>query len=157
LGRTMARVGQVREGLSLLEKAVALDGSAEPQVTRSFALTSLSEALLLAGDMEKSMATATQLLQRARACDERGAEAHACWLLGTIHTARAVELETAAGMFDTATAIASELGLLPLLAHCHLGFAELQERRGLQTEAAELADRGRRLLDQLGMKRWFKI
>jgi class 3 adenylate cyclase/tetratricopeptide (TPR) repeat protein len=157
LGRTMARVGQVREGLSLLEKAVALDGSAEPQVTRSFALTSLSEALLLAGEMEKSMAAATQVLQRARACDERGAEAHACWLLGTIHTARAVELETAAGMFDAATAIASELGLLPLLAHCHLGFAELQERRGLQTEAAELADRGRRLLDQLGMKRWFKI
>jgi hypothetical protein len=59
-------------------------------------------------------------------------------------------------MFETATAIATELGLLPLLAHCHLGSGDLNERRGLRKEASELRDRGQRVLDQLGMTRWLK-
>jgi tetratricopeptide (TPR) repeat protein len=158
LGRTMARTGQVREGLSLLEKAVALDASAEPQITRSFALTSLSEALLLAGELEKALSVGTEAVQRTRAHEERGAEAHACWLLAMIHSARAVDLDVAIGMFETATANATELGLLPLLAHCHLGYGHLQEQRGLRSEAAELRDRGQHLLlNQLGMKPWFQI
>jgi class 3 adenylate cyclase/tetratricopeptide (TPR) repeat protein len=157
LGRTMARIGQVKEGLLLLEKAVALDASAEPQITRSFALTALSEAFLLAGELEKALTVGTQAVERTRAHEERGAEAHACWLLATIHSARAVDLDAATGMFETATAIASELGLLPLLAHCHLGFGDLRERQALRPEATELRDRGQRLLDQLGMKPWFKI
>jgi class 3 adenylate cyclase/tetratricopeptide (TPR) repeat protein len=158
LGRTKARLGQVKEGLSLLEKAVALDASAEPQITRSTALTALSEAFLLAGELEKALTVGTEALQRTRAHEERGAEAHACWLLATIHSARAIDLDAAVGMFETATANATELGLLPLLAHCHLGYAHLQERQGLQPKAVELRDRGQRLLfNQLGMKPWFQI
>jgi len=154
----MARIGQVKEGLSLLEKAVALDASAEPQITRSFALTSLSEALLLAGKLEEALSVGTEAVQRTRAHEERGAEAHACWLMGTIHSARAIDLDAAVRMFETATANATELGLLPLLAHCHLGYAHLQERLGLWPQAVELRDRGQRLLlNQLGMKPWFQI
>jgi len=156
LGRTMARIGQVKEGLSLLEKAVVRDASAEPQLTRSTTLTALSEAFLLAGELEKALTVATDAVQRTRAREERGAEAHACWLLGTIHSARGTDLDSAAAMFETATALATELGLLPLLAHCHLGSGDLEERRGLRKEASELRDRGQRMLNQLGMKRWFK-
>jgi tetratricopeptide (TPR) repeat protein len=157
LGRTMARVGQVKEGLSLLEKAVALDASAEPQITRSFALTALSEAFLLAGELDKALTVGTEALQRTKAHEERGAEAHACWLLATIQTARAVDLDAGAAMFETATAMATELGLLPLMAHCHDGFAGLRERQGLSPEAAGLRDSGQHLLDQLGMKPWLKL
>ena len=39
LGRAKARVGKVDEGLLLSEQAVALDTTAEPQTTHSFALT----------------------------------------------------------------------------------------------------------------------
>jgi tetratricopeptide (TPR) repeat protein len=157
LGRTMARIGQVKEGLLLLEKAVVLDASAEPQITRSFALMALSEALLLSGELEKALSVGTQAVERTRTHAERGAEAHACWLLATIHSARAIDLDAAAGMFETSTALASELGLLPLLAHCHLGFGDLRERQGLRPDAIELRYRGQDLLDQMGMKRWFKI
>jgi class 3 adenylate cyclase/tetratricopeptide (TPR) repeat protein len=156
LGRTMARVGQVKEGLALLEKAVVRDASAEPQLTRSTTLTALSEAFLLAGELEKALTVATDAVQRTRAHEERGAEAHACWLLGTIHSARGTDLDAAAAMFETATALTTALGLLPLLAHCHLGSGDLAERRGLRKEASELRDRGQRMLNQLGMKRWFK-
>jgi hypothetical protein len=113
--------------------------------------------LLLGGELEKALTVGTQAVQRTRAHEERGAEAHACWLLATIHSARAIDLDEAAGMFETATAIAAELGLLPLLAHCHLGFGDLQDRRGLLPEAIELRDRGQDLLDKMGIKRWFKL
>jgi tetratricopeptide (TPR) repeat protein len=157
LGLTMARLGQVKEGLSLLEKAAALDASAEPQMTRSFALMALAEALLLAGELEKALTVATQAVERTRAHEERGAEAHACWLEATIHMARAVDLDAAAGTFETATEIATALGLLPLLAHCHLGRGDLCARRGLSSEAEAQRQRGQALLDELGMKRWFKV
>lgn len=157
LGRTLARIGQVKDGLLLLETAVARDASAEPQITRSFTLTALSEALLLAGELEKALTVATEAAQRTRAHEERGAEANACWLLGIIHSARGIDLDAAADMFRTATAIATELSLEPLLAHCHLGFGDLQERRGLHPEASALWDRGQALLDKMAMKRWFKV
>jgi tetratricopeptide (TPR) repeat protein len=157
LGRAMARIGQVKEGLLLLEKAVALDAIAEPQITRSFALTALAEALLLGGELEKALTVGTQAMERTRAHGERGAEAHTCWLLATIHSARAIDLDAATGLFETATAIATDLGLLPLLAHCHLGFSDLHEQRGLGEKATELRGRGRDLLDKMGMKRWFKL
>jgi tetratricopeptide (TPR) repeat protein len=156
LGRTMARIGQVREGLSLLEKGVALDETAEPQITRSFTLIAYAEALLLAGELEKGLTTVTDALQRIRAREERGAEAHACWLAAIIHAVRAIDLDAATGMLETATRIASELNLLPLLAHCHLGFADLHKRRGFHLEANTYRDRAKSLLNELGMKPWFK-
>jgi class 3 adenylate cyclase/tetratricopeptide (TPR) repeat protein len=155
LGRTMARVGQVKEGLSLLEKAVALDASAEPQITRSITLLALAEAFLLAGELDKALTLVTQALQRTRTYQERGAEAHACWLLATIQTVQASDLDAAAGLLATATEMATELGLLPLLAHCHFGFANLYKRRDDQPEAAAYQDRGQKLLNELGMKSWF--
>jgi class 3 adenylate cyclase/tetratricopeptide (TPR) repeat protein len=156
LGRTMARIGQVSEGVSLLEKAASLDETAEPQITRSFTLIAFAEALLLAGELEKALTTVTEALQRMRAREERGAEAHACWLAGIIHAVRAVDLEAATGMLETATRIATELNLLPLLTHCHLGFADLHQRQGLHLEANTYRDRAQSLLNELGMKPWFK-
>jgi tetratricopeptide (TPR) repeat protein len=157
LGCARARVGQVNEGLLLLEQAVALDTSAEPQVTRSFALTALAEACFLAGDLGKALTIATQVVQRTRALEERSAEAYACWLLAIIQNARADDLEAADSMFQAATAIGNELGLQPLLAHSHLGFGELYERRGCRPDANAHRERGQRLLGALGMKPWFTL
>jgi tetratricopeptide (TPR) repeat protein len=157
LGCAKARAGQVNEGLALLEQAVALDTSAEPEITKSFAVTALSEATLLSGDLGKALTIATQAVQRTRMYGERSAEAYACWLLATIHNTRAADLEPAANMFQAATVIATELGLQPLLAHCHLGFGDLYERRGSSPEASAHRDRGQRLLRELGMKAWFNL
>jgi class 3 adenylate cyclase/tetratricopeptide (TPR) repeat protein len=155
LGCARARAGQVGEGLPLLEQAVALDKSAEPQVTRSFALTALSEACLLAGELEKALAIATEAVERTKEHGERAAEAHACWVLAMIEKARAADLDLAGRMVQAATAIATELGLQPLLAHCYLGFADLCQRRGRQADAREHRERGEHLLTELGMSAWF--
>src|SRR6202000_2405260 len=54
----------------------ALEVSPEPQTTRSFALISLAEALLLAGNLDEALAVATEAAQRTAEHEERGAEAH---------------------------------------------------------------------------------
>jgi class 3 adenylate cyclase/tetratricopeptide (TPR) repeat protein len=155
LGRTMARLGQVWEGIALLEKAVSLDDIAEPQITRSLTLIAYVEAMVLAGEFDKAMTTLSDLLQRTRSLGERGAEAHACWLAATIHAARADNPEAGEAMIEAASAICGELDLLPLLAHCHLTRADLRRRQGMQAEADAYRDRGEKLLGQLGMKPWF--
>ena len=155
LGRTMARLGQVREGLALLEKAVALDEVAEPQLTRSLTLIAYVEVLVLAGEFDKALVAVADLIRRTRDNGERGAEAHACWLAAAVHATQAADLAAGEAMIETATSIADELQLLPLLAHCHLTRAGQQRRAGLKAEAETSEDRGEKLLEQLGMKRWF--
>jgi class 3 adenylate cyclase/tetratricopeptide (TPR) repeat protein len=157
LGLAKARAGHVIEGLALLEQAVALDASAEPQITKSFALTSFAEAIFLAGDLERALIIANQAVQRTRTREERSGEAYACWLVGVIHNACAIDVEPAANMLQAATAIATELGFRPLLAHCQFGLGDLHDRRGFSLEASAHRERGRRLLRELGMRSWFKL
>jgi class 3 adenylate cyclase/tetratricopeptide (TPR) repeat protein len=154
LGRTMARLGQIKEGLALLEKAVALDATAEPQTTGSLTRIAFAEALLLAGELDRAQATATDVVQRTRDFEERGAEAHACWLAAHVHSARGVDFEAAGTLLEKATGIATELNLRPLLAHCHLGYADFYRRQNREADAGISHDRGRRMLDELGIKAW---
>ena len=149
LGRTKARLGQIDEGHTLLEHSVALHATAEPQTTHSFALISLSEAHFLSGDLENAMTRATQAKHMSRRNEERSSEAYATWLLALIHDACAAEPEAALGMLQAATAIANELRLKPLWAHCQLGLGELYEKRGYRSEATEHRQRGQSLFETL--------
>jgi class 3 adenylate cyclase/tetratricopeptide (TPR) repeat protein len=157
LGCARARLGLVEEGLQLLERAVAMDAAAEPMTTRSFALNALAEALFLGGEEEGALAACNQALQFTREHDERGAEAYTCFLLGLINNARISEFEAAAGYLRAAASIASDYGLRPLLAHCQLGLAEWHRKRGDTGEAREYLERGRSMLNALGMKQWFRL
>jgi len=155
LGWAKARIGLVKEGLQLLERAVAMDASAEPMTTRSFALNALAEALFLSGDERGALATCKQVLEFTREHEERGAEAYACFLLGLIHTARTRDFEAAGGYLRAAASIASPFVLRPLLAHCQLGFAELYRKQGDPVHAQEYLEQAHSMLNALGMKQWF--
>lgn len=157
LGCAKARLGQIEEGLQLLERAVEMDDCAEPMTTRSFALNARAEALFLAGAGEDAIAACNQTLQFTRDCEERGAEAYACFLLGLIHNARIDEFEAATDHLQDAASIASRLGLRPLLAHCHLAFAELHRKQGDLYLAREYLERGYSMLNALGMRQWFEL
>jgi hypothetical protein len=78
-------------------------------------------------------------LTLARRRGERGHEAWALRLLGEIATHQS-DVATAERQYAAAMALASELEMRPLLAHCHLGLATLHRRTGKQSEAdAQLA------------------
>jgi class 3 adenylate cyclase/tetratricopeptide (TPR) repeat protein len=154
LGCAKARTGQVAEGRSLLEQAVTLDSRAEPQTTHTLALIALAESHFLGGDVTKALTTATAAVQRATAHEERGAEAYAGWVLAMTLNTLAGDRERAEERFLAAMALATQLRLQPLLAHCHLGLADLYRRRGDRAPAMDHQERGTRLIDTLGMKPW---
>ena len=72
---------------------------------------------------------------------ERGHEAYALRLLSEFHTHRdPPEVEAAETHYRQALALAEELGMRPLQAHCHLGLGTLYTRTGQREQArAELS------------------
>jgi tetratricopeptide (TPR) repeat protein len=100
----------------------------------------LSQAYLLAGRLEDARQHAAQAVELAHQYQRRGT-LWALWLLGE-STARQAspEGEPAAGHYRQALALAGELGMRPLVAHCHHGLGTLYAQTGQRERArAELA------------------
>ena len=101
----------------------------------------MGEAHLLAGRLEEAHALAERALALAREHQERGHQAYALRLLGEI-AAHSVppEVEQAEAFYRQALALADELGMRPLLAHCHCGLGILYTQVGRPEQArAELS------------------
>jgi tetratricopeptide (TPR) repeat protein len=130
-GLAYALEGRVAAGLALAEHGV------EQAVARGrprllvHTVVQLSEAYLLAGRLEEARQRAAQAVDLARQYNARGHQAWALWLLGE-STARQVspEGEPAAGHYRQALALAEELGMRPLQAHCHRGLGTLYAQTG---------------------------
>jgi tetratricopeptide (TPR) repeat protein len=101
----------------------------------------LGEAYLLTGRLDEAYTQAQRALEFSRAHQERGHEAYALRLLGEVHARRdPSEVEAAATYYRQSLALAEELGMRPLQAHCHLGFGMLYTRTGQREQArAELS------------------
>ena len=141
LGAAYTLAGRVAEGLSLLEQAVQQATTISVQSGQSRRLASLSEAMLLADRPTEALSLAQQALELARAHQERGHEAWILRLLGDIAIRREpLEIEHAATHYRQALALADELGMRPLQAHCHRGLGILYAKMGQREQArAELA------------------
>jgi tetratricopeptide (TPR) repeat protein len=103
---------------------------------------SLGEAQLLAGDLEEAHALAEGVLTLTRKHQERGNQAYALRLLGDIAARRdPPEIDLAETHYQQALALADELGMYPLRAHCHHGLGRLYHQTGRATQArTALAD-----------------
>jgi class 3 adenylate cyclase/tetratricopeptide (TPR) repeat protein len=136
LGAAFALSGRTAEALPLLEQAVEQGLSGRARIWLPRWIMQLGEGYLLAGRTEEAMTEARRALTLARDYKQRGPEAWALRLLGKITAQQeppAVEL--AEGHYRQAMAIAKELGMRPLLAHCHLGLGTLYARHGRREEA----------------------
>src|SRR5262249_34879394 len=99
----------------------------------------LGEAQLLAGRLEEAQALAEGALTLARAQQERSNQAYALRLLGDIAAHRTPpNVDQATAHYHQALALAEELGMRPLQAHCHLGLGTLY-RKTDQPEQARVA------------------
>jgi len=86
----------------------------------------LGEAQLLAGRLGEAHALAERTLALAREHQECGHEAYALHLLSNIAAQRdAPTDEQVAVYYQQALAMAEELGMRPLQAHCHRGLGTL--------------------------------
>jgi tetratricopeptide (TPR) repeat protein len=141
LGHAYALAGRVAEALPLLEQAAERDASMRFVADQSIRVAYLGEAYLLAGRMDDAIRFAGRALDLSRNHKERGNEAWALRLLGEIASHRdPPEGEVAENHYRQALALAGELGMRPLLAHCHLGLGTLYSKVSGREEArAELA------------------
>jgi tetratricopeptide (TPR) repeat protein len=131
LGLAYALDGRIDEALPLLEQAVEQATAIQLMHTLSLRVAMLSEAYLLAGRLEAASDLAGRALDLARAHKERGNQAHALRLLGEI-TAHgdSPQVEPTKDYYRQALALAEELGMRPLQAHCHCGLGTLYLKTG---------------------------
>jgi class 3 adenylate cyclase/tetratricopeptide (TPR) repeat protein len=141
LGAAYTLAGRVADAMSLLMHALEQIMAMETIAHQAFCGLSLGEARMLAGCLEEAHADAERALALARVHEERGNEAYALRLLGTIAARREPpELDQAEEYYRQALALADELGMRPLQAHCHLGLGTLYAKIGRYAEArAELS------------------
>src|SRR5205823_358755 len=103
---------------------------------QALVLTELSEALLLVGRMDEAHALARRLLELSRTHPGRGYQAHTSRLLGEVTAQREpLEAELAEASYREALALANELGMRPLQAHCHRDLGMLYATTGQREQA----------------------
>ncbi len=141
LGAAYALAGRIAEALPLLDQTLEHAASVSRMPYHAFVLTELSEALLLVGRVDEASALARRLLDLSRTHTGRGYQAHACRLLGEVAMRREpLDVDQATAHYRQALALAEELGMRPLQAHCHLGLGTLYAQAGQREQAhAELS------------------
>jgi tetratricopeptide (TPR) repeat protein len=136
LGAACTLAGRVADALPLLTQAMEQTTTPEMIGFQAVCSLSLGEAQLLAGRLEEAHALAEGALVHACAHQERGHQAYALRLLGEIASQREPpEHDQAGEYYRQALALADELGMRPLVAHCHRGLGMLYATTGQQEPA----------------------
>jgi tetratricopeptide (TPR) repeat protein len=156
LGDVYARSGRVEEGVSWLQQALAGYASAGIGYLRAMSTVQLGEAHLLAGRVEEARDFGTRAVELARERGERGHEAWAHRLLGKTASQRdCPDVAAAEAHYATSMALAVELGMRPLVAHCRFSLSKLYRRSG-NRRATENLTTAMSLFQELGMRFWFE-
>jgi tetratricopeptide (TPR) repeat protein len=138
LGYLYALADRVAEGLPLLEDTLTAMETMGNVQWRTPLLTHLGEAYLLADRRDDADALAGRALALSSERGHRGTEAWAHRLRGEIASSHdRPDVATAIAEYGAAIAQAAELGMRPLVAHCHLGLGKLYRRTGKREQARE--------------------
>ena len=143
LGLTYVYRGAVEPGLALLEEA------------RERRPVLLAEGYLVAHRFDEAKTTARRALEEARQAGEIGNVARASWLVGAAATALDPPAATEAiAAYRDAAAMAEQIGMRPLVAHCHLGLGKLYRRTGKRLDADVHLATATRMYREMGMTYW---
>ena len=115
----------------------------------------LGEVHLRAGRASDALKFATDALEVARRRGERGCEAWALHILGDIAgLADPPNLSLATSRQGEAITLAQELGMRPLIAHCHLSLGKLYRRTSNHAQAREHLNLATTMYREMGMTYW---
>jgi len=150
LGHAFTLAGRPQEGRDLLEGVErSATSMSSTGVGRAMQLAWLGEAYLREGQLDEAREHAKESVSLARQHRERGHEAWGLCVLGQVAAVRnpasPTPVDTAAGYYRDALALAVELGMLPLVAHCHLHLGKLL---GKSEDVATAT----RMYDKMGMR-----
>jgi tetratricopeptide (TPR) repeat protein len=157
LGVAYALSGRVAAAIPLLTQALEQAIAMEVIFFQALCHLSLAEVQVLAGRMEEAQVLAERELALTRERQERGHQAYAMHLLGEIAARRdPSEGEPAEAHYRQALALADELGMRPLQAHCHLGLGTLYTQIGRPEQARTELSVAIELYRTMGMTFWLK-
>ena len=136
LGDAYVRSGRGAEGLALLDRAAGHAASLGFSYSQALIVGMLGEAQLVADDVDGAARSVGSALELARRFGQRGWEARALRLDAELAAHRAaVDVAEIEARFAAAAALARELEMRPLLAHCRLGLGSAYARTGINARA----------------------
>ena len=157
LGRCYAFAGRVADGLQLIEQAVGVERALMVRNGLSLSVGVLGRVYLLTGRVDEARECAREARELAQKHKERGNEAHAVLLLGDLASDHALVNEpTAEEHYLHAMALARELEMRPLIAHCHLSLGKLCHRTDKREEAQEHLATATTMYREMGMTYWLE-
>ena len=155
LGAAYTLAGRVADALPVLTQAMAQTTAMGRVDFQARCRLPLGEVQLVAGHLEEAQTLAKQALTHARAHQERGHEAYALRLLGEIAAHREPpETEQAEAYYCQALALAEELGMRPLQAHCHRGLGTLYAATGQREQARTALSTAIEMYTSMAMTFW---
>jgi tetratricopeptide (TPR) repeat protein len=158
LGAAYHGTGRRAEGVALMEDA------ARGFVGRTVALAGWAGRVGALGGahlLDRRLADATRIAQdelaAARQRGQRGVEGRLLRLLGDIAAhPDCLDADTAEAHYREAQALAEELDLRPLIAHCHLGLGKLYRRTDKREQAQEHLATATTMYREMGMTYWLE-
>jgi len=161
LGSAYLWSGRGTKAVALLEEAVEAISAMRQLGVRSWIVTALAEAYLVVGRVVEARERAEQAVALARAHRHQGWEAWGLKLLGDIHARVSAEREQrgaqqAGDAYRQALTFATELGMRPLIAHCHFGLGKLHAKTGQREQATQHLATATTMYREMDMRFWLE-
>jgi class 3 adenylate cyclase/tetratricopeptide (TPR) repeat protein len=155
LGHTHCLLGNPDAALSILKEAVEPHKSNISAVPTTYPLTALAEVYYLKGQTEKAIHNLEIAFDSVKQKGERGFGAWALYNLAKIQSQGDSELvQQATQSFRQAKEQAAELGMRPLIAHCHNGLGHVYIKKGKASEARSELETAMDLYRSMAMDFW---
>jgi len=153
LSSAYALSGQVGQALPLLDQVMKRFESGVHWLW----VAELSETYLLTGHIDRILPLVGRALERSPDLKERG---HQAWLLRLLAEIAALrdppEAEQAKRQYRDALALATQLGMRPLVAHCNLGLCKLYRQKGKREQAHEPLTTATTMYREMNMQFWLQ-
>jgi tetratricopeptide (TPR) repeat protein len=152
LGYAYVHVGQLAEGLRLLEQSIEDSAAVGRAGFLALNLTWLSEAYLIAGQIDEAVALADRAFELSRQHKEPGHGALALKLSGDIAMRQsAKQIDQAETHYREALSLAGDMAMRPLQALCHAGLAQVYAAAANLEKARKESSAARELFRDMAM------
>ena len=157
LATACALTGRTAEAVELAAEAVELSASLKRASWHAILVARLADTHLAAGRVRRAREVVIDALEQARRRKERGDEATILTVVGKIESdADRGDPGMAQSAYREALSIAHELGMRPLVAHCHLGLGKLYRRIGTREQAQNHLTTATTMYREMDMRFWLE-
>ena len=156
LGAVYLQSNRAADAVALLEEAMESFKGMAIRGLLPLSTTFLGEAYLRLGEVDVARKHAEHAVALAHAHEEPGWEAWSLKLLGDVLVHASIELKRAGDVYRRALALATDLEMRPLIAHCQIGLGRAQAKMSQDIDGKELFTIGATMFREMDMKYWLE-